>query len=109
MFRDLMVTVLGDEGTHCDDCSVISCDLPTVRCGELTCPLTSVIQDRRDVDTLPLLRRELQNALRQVELAEGRARARSQPRTASEADFLEKELRGALDEVRRLKAALPPA
>ncbi|KQX69458.1 hypothetical protein [Streptomyces sp. Root1310] len=110
MFRDLMVTVLNDEvGETQRRRSVVCCALPTVHCGSLTCPLTSVIHRQTDIPSLPMLKRELQNALAQVESAEATARAQSQPKTVAETEFVEQQLTEALDEVRRLKATLPPA
>ncbi|TEB05567.1 hypothetical protein Psch_02608 [Pelotomaculum schinkii] len=109
MFKDLMITVLRDDvmaGPHCGSCSIISCPLPTVNCGPLTCPLTSVMQLAASAESLASLKRELQIALAQVEAVEAATREQNQPKSFEEAEFVERRLAEALETVRQQKSTL---
>lgn len=100
VYKDLMVTVLSDQlrcwpgsgcphASHCD-CSVISCPLPTVHRPEM----------------LTQMKNELKVALAQVEAAEAAARSLAKPQSLAEAEFLEKQMVEALEELRKLKEDL---
>jgi uncharacterized membrane protein len=109
MFKDLMVTVLAEEaeaGPHCGSCSVISCDLPTVHCGGLTCPLTSVIHMARIAESLDLVKQELEHALGQIAEAEKAGEAEARPSSVAEAQYVEEQLKGALEELQQRKDSL---
>ncbi|MFI8520879.1 hypothetical protein ACIGEZ_24080 [Streptomyces sp. NPDC085481] len=103
LFKDLMITVVDVAGPHCGGCSVISCDLPTVDCGGVTCGITSVIQ-REEFDAMKL---ELDQALQIVRAtADVELQTRLAPETVEEADELEQKLTAALEAVRNAKAEL---
>lgn len=103
LFKDLMITVADVDGPHCGGCSLISCDLPTVGCGPVTCGITSVIQ-REEFDEMKL---ELDQALQVVRAtAEVESQTRLAPETVEEADELERKLTAALEAVRSAKAEL---
>lgn len=104
MFKDLRVTVTDDVGPHCTNgCSVISCPLPTVECGPITCGITSVIH-AAEFDVMKL---ELDQALEVVRAtAEMESQTRLGPETVEEAAQLEETLTAALQAVRKRKAEL---
>jgi hypothetical protein len=102
LFKDLMITV-SDLGPHCGSCSVISCPLPTVECGPITCGITSVIHEKA-IDTMKL---ELDQALQVVRATAAlESETRLGPETVDEATELENKLTAALEAVRRAKAEL---
>jgi hypothetical protein len=102
LFKDLMVTV-SEFGPHCPTCSVISCPLPTVECGPITCGITSVIHEA-EFDAMKL---DLDKALEVVRATAAlESETRLAPETVEEADALEKALTDALEAVRRSKAEL---
>jgi hypothetical protein len=103
VFKDLMVTVAG-AGPHCPTCSLISCPLPTVQCGPITCGITSVIHEADEFDVMKL---DLDQALQIVRAtAEMESQTRLGPETVEEADQLEKSLTDALEYVREARADL---
>ncbi|SRR6266540_1066608 len=104
LFKDLMVTVSDAAGPHCTNgCSVISCPLPTVECGEITCGITSVIH-AAEFDVMKL---DLDQALEVVRAtAAMESETRLGPETVDEATELEKKLTDALAAVRKAKAEL---
>ncbi|GHD93062.1 hypothetical protein GCM10010508_48380 [Streptomyces naganishii JCM 4654] len=100
LFKDLMITVSDVSRTRC---GVISCALPTVNCGAVTCGITSVIH----VDEFDAMKLELDQALEVVRAtAEEETDTRLGPRTAEEAAELEEKLTAALREVREARAEL---
>ena len=102
LFKDLMITV-SDLGPRCGSCSVISCPLPTVECGPITCGITSVIHEEA-VDAMKL---ELDQALEVVRATAAlESETRLGPETVDEATELEYKLTAALEAVRRAKAEL---
>ncbi|MFF3991509.1 hypothetical protein ACFY0B_44070 [Streptomyces sp. NPDC001797] len=103
LFKDLMITVADVASGHCGGCSVISCHLPTVGCGPVTCGITSVIR-REEFDAMKL---ELDQALQVVRAtAEVESQTRLAPETVEEAEQLEQKLTAALEAVRSAKAEL---
>jgi hypothetical protein len=101
IFKDLMVTDLA--GPHCAACSVISCPLPTVQCGPITCGITSVIH-AEEFDAMKL---DLDQALEVVRAtAELESATRLGPETVDEANELEETLTAALEAVRKTKAEI---
>jgi hypothetical protein len=102
IFKDLMV-MLDEDGPHCGSCSVISCALPTVECGGITCGITSVIH----VEEFDVMKIELDQALEIVRrTAALESEARVGPETVEEAERLERALTAALEQVRQAKADL---
>lgn len=103
LFKDLMVTVAKAGGPHCPTCSVISCDLPTVECGGITCGITSVIH-LAEFDAMKL---DLDKALDVVRATAAlESETRLAPETIDEATQLEKTLTSMLEQVRKTKADL---
>jgi hypothetical protein len=103
LFKDLRITV-DAAGPHCTNgCSVISCPLPTVECGPITCGITSVIH-AAEFDVMKL---ELDQALEVVRATAAlESETRLGPQTVDEATELENTLTAALQEVRKAKAEL---
>jgi hypothetical protein len=103
LFKDLMVTVSDAAGPHCGGCSVISCRLPTVECGGITCGITSVIH----VEEFDVMKLDLDQALEVVRAtAAMESETRLGPETVDEAYQLEKTLTDALAVVRKAKTEL---
>lgn len=103
LFKDLMVTVSDVDGPHCAACSVISCPLPTVECGPITCGITSVIHEA-EFDAMKL---DLDKALEVVRATAAlESETRLGPETVDEATELEKALTDALKAVRKAKTEL---
>jgi hypothetical protein len=103
LFKDLMITVTDVAGPHCGGCSVISCALPTVGCGGVTCGITSVLR-HAEFDAMKF---ELDQAIQVVRAtAEVESQTRLAPETVEEAYELEQKLTAALEEVRSVKAEL---
>jgi hypothetical protein len=102
ILKDLMV-MFDEDGPHCGSCSVISCALPTVECGGITCGITSVIH----LEEFDVMKLELDQALAIVRAtAELESQTRVGPETVEEAERLENALTQALEQVRRTKADL---
>ncbi len=102
LFKDLMVTV-SELGPHCPTCSVISCPLPTVECGPITCGITSVIHEA-EFDAMKL---DLDKALEVVRATAAlESTTRLAPESVAEADAIEKALTDALEAVRRSRSDL---
>ncbi|MFF4760818.1 hypothetical protein [Streptomyces sp. NPDC001292] len=103
LFKDLMITMSDVAGPHCQRCSVISCRLPTVKCGQVTCGITSVIKK----DEFDAMKLELNQALEVVRATvELESQTRLRPETVEEATELEWKLTAALHAVREAKAEL---
>jgi hypothetical protein len=107
-FKDLNLTVSASGGPHCPSCSVISCRLPTVACGPITCGITSVIhQKEAEFKEFDALKLELQQALDVVKAtAEMESETQLEPQTVEEAEELERTLGEALEAVRETKSKL---
>jgi hypothetical protein len=103
LFKDLMVTTPDAENARYAACGVISCPLPTVRCGPLTCGITSVLP-RVEFDAMKL---DLDQALEIIRATVAlESQTRVAPATVDEANELEEKLAAALQEVRKIKAEL---
>jgi hypothetical protein len=104
LFKDLMVTVSDAASPHCTNgCSIISCALPTVECGPITCGITSVIH----AEEFDVMKLDLDQALEIVRAtAAMESETRLGPETVDEANQLEKTLTDALAVVRKSKAEL---
>ena len=104
LFKDLKLTVSSSDSPHCGGCgSVISCPLPTVQCGPVTCGITSVIH----AEEFDVMKLDLQQALDVVRAtAELDAETKLEPETVEEAAELEEKLSKALEAVRATKYRL---
>jgi hypothetical protein len=103
LFKDLMITTPDADSEYCGSCSIISCPLPTVNCGPVTCGITSVIE----VAEFDAMKLDLEQALQIVRATVAlESETRLAPTTVEEANELEEKLAAALQEVRKVKAEL---